>query len=84
MTQITWYTKFEFLNKNFGITRISVEEFPTNSSKYLNYTKYSEMYDYKSSHKHKYDKTVTKYLIYKIQIPTLFIQNILTILAQIT
>ena len=63
---------------------LMVAKFPTISSKYLNYTKYSEMYDYKSSHKHKYDKIVTKYLIYKIQIPTLFIQNILTILAQIT
>ena len=27
LTQITLYTKFEFLNKNFGITRISVVDF---------------------------------------------------------
>ena len=51
---------------------------------FWSFTKNPKIYDYKSSCIHKYDKIVTKYLLYRIQIPAYFIQNILTKLAQIT
>ena len=51
---------------------------------FWSFTKNPKIYVYKSSCIHNYDKIVTKYSLYKIQIPAYFIQNILSKLAQIT